>query len=143
MPLGFPSQTISADGTPLVLAGEEVCFAGEAIALVIAESRYVAEDAAALVDIEFEPLPVVADARAALDAATPLVRLNAKSNILDRFRVSYGDSAAAFAGAAHVFSERIWQHRGGAHPMEGARGACQAGCRHGELDRVVLNANGA
>src|SRR5438105_2169210 len=47
MPLGFPSSTLPDKITPFVLAPSEVCFVGEAVAMVIAESRYVAEDAAA------------------------------------------------------------------------------------------------
>src|SRR5256885_17210181 len=47
MPLGFPSATLPENITPFVLAPSEVCFVGEAVAMVVAESRYLAEDAVA------------------------------------------------------------------------------------------------
>jgi len=122
MPLGFPSTALPDNITPFVLAPSEVCFAGEAVAMVVADSRYIAEDAAAAVEIDYEALPAVSDLEGALAAGAPKVRKEAPSNVLTRFRVAYGDAAGAFAGAAHVFGERLEQHRGAAHPIEG-RGA--------------------
>ena len=54
-----------------ILAGDTVRYQGEPIAAVVATSPYLAEDAAALVDIDFDPLPVVVDAEAALAADAP------------------------------------------------------------------------
>ena len=125
LPLGYPTTSLPQDITPFVLAPQEVCFVGEAVALVLAQSRYVAEDAAALVQIEYEPLPAVADCRQVLDPASPRVRLEASSNVLTSFRVSYGETTRTFAGAPHAFRESIRQNRGAAHPME-ARGAAAA-----------------
>jgi carbon-monoxide dehydrogenase large subunit len=119
MPLGFPTDSLPEAITPFVLTPREVCFVGEAVAVVIAESRHAAEDAVAAVSVDYEPLPAVADCRAALDLGAPKVRLEAPSNLLTRFKVGYGDCSRAFAGAAHVFRETIFQHRGGAHPIEG------------------------
>ncbi len=119
MPLGFPSTALPPNITPFVLTPKEVCFVGEAVAMVVADSRYAAEDAAAAVAVDYEPLPAVSDCRAALDPSAPKVRLEAPSNVLTQFRIAYGDCARAFAGAAHVFRETLQQHRGGAHPIEG------------------------
>ena len=119
MPLGFRSAKLPDGITPFVLANGEVAFVGDAVALVVAESRYVAEDAAALVDVDYEVLPVVADCRAALTSDAPRVRREAPSNVLVKFEVGYGDVDRAFKDAAFVFSEELWQHRGGAHPIEG------------------------
>jgi aerobic carbon-monoxide dehydrogenase large subunit len=55
MPLGFPSTALPADITPYVLTPKEVCFVGEAVAMVVAESRYTAEDAASAVMVDYEP----------------------------------------------------------------------------------------
>src|SRR5215468_12003295 len=66
VPLLVPNPTIKQALMPYCLAKDEVCFVGEPIAIVVAESRYLAEDAAALVEIDFEPLPSVADCAAAL-----------------------------------------------------------------------------
>jgi aerobic carbon-monoxide dehydrogenase large subunit len=119
MPLGFPSTTLPENITPFVLAPSEVCFVGEAVAMVVAESRYLAEDAVAAIEVDYEPLPLVADLEAALATRAPKVRREAQSNVLTQFKVAYGDVADAFAGAAHVFRERLLQHRGAAHPIEG------------------------
>jgi carbon-monoxide dehydrogenase large subunit len=119
MPLGFPTTALPPDITPFVLAPEEVCYVGEAVALVLATSRYTAEDGAAAMLVDYDPLPVLADCRDALDPAAPKVRREARDNVLTRFAVSYGDCASAFANARHVFAERLHQHRGGAHPIEG------------------------
>ena len=53
------------------LAGDEVCYVGEAVAVVIADSRALAEDAAALVNVEYDPLPVAADCREAAKPGSP------------------------------------------------------------------------
>ncbi len=59
LPLQFRAAKLPPDITPFVLAKDEVSFVGEAVAVVIARTRYVAEDAAALVAVDYEPLPAV------------------------------------------------------------------------------------
>jgi carbon-monoxide dehydrogenase large subunit len=115
---GARAVKLSDHITPHVLADREVAYVGEAIALVVAESRYIAEDAAALVDVHFSPLPAVADCRAAARDGAPRVLLECDSNIAMRHAAAYGDVAAAFAGAAEIHRLELWQHRGCAHPME-------------------------
>ncbi len=56
LPLQFRTAQLPPDITPLVLAKDEVAFVGEAVAMVIADTRYIAEDAAALVAVDYEPL---------------------------------------------------------------------------------------
>ena len=58
-PLLVPHAALTQPRTQLPLALEEVRYVGEAVAMVIAESRYLAEDALDLIDVEYEPLPVV------------------------------------------------------------------------------------
>lgn len=106
---------------PHALANGETAFVGEAIALVVAESRYIAEDAAAKIDIEYEPLPVVGDVRAAAAPASPVIRRELKSNVVNTLKVGYGDADAAFRTAAHVIRNDFFIHRGSAHSLE-ARG---------------------
>ena len=65
--------TISYD-TQAVLAGDKVRFQGQEIAFVIATDEYSANDALALIDVEYEPLPAVVNARKALDPDAPLIR---------------------------------------------------------------------
>jgi carbon-monoxide dehydrogenase large subunit len=119
LPLGFPSNALPEGITPFVLTPTEVCYVGEAVAMVIADSRYLAEDAAAAVTVDYEPLPIVADVMDAIEAGAPKARRESASNVLTRFRIAYGDAKASFAAPARVFGERLEQHRGAAHPMEG------------------------
>ncbi len=118
LPLGFALETIEGEVTPFVLAKEEVCFVGEAIAVVVAENRYLAEDAAALVNIDMDILPAVSDAANALVDA-PLVHTEKESNRLKEIKQCYGDTDEAFKRAAHVCSLSLRQERGAAHPIEG------------------------
>ena len=69
--VALPSPAIKQVMDRPVLADDEVVHVGEPVAIVIAESRYLAEDAAALVDVDYEPLPVAADCRDALAAGAP------------------------------------------------------------------------
>ena len=85
----------------------------------MADDRYIAEDAAALVMVDYEPLPFSADVRTAKDGAP--VRRETRLNVITTYKVEFGDVNAAFAKAAHVFKQELWQHRGGAHSIE-ARG---------------------
>jgi carbon-monoxide dehydrogenase large subunit len=115
----------SNSGMPLekswafALADGETCYVGEPVAIVLADSRYVAEDAAALVAVEYEPLSFVADVRKAKDG--PPVRRELNSNVVTSYKVAFGDADAAFQKAPHVFKLTLWQHRGAAHSIE-ARG---------------------
>ena len=118
MPLGASPSKATGPITPYILSGKEVAFVGEAMAMVIAQSRALAEDAVALIEIDYEPLPVLADIRAAVASSDTTIRREATTNVLNRLKVAYGDVASAFAQAAHVFREDIWQHRGCAQPME-------------------------
>lgn len=122
LPLQFRTDQLPQDVAPFVLAKDEVVYVGETIALVIARTRAIAEDAAALVEVDYEPLPAISDCRAALRSGAVLAHRNKKSNLLFEFRQSYGDIAAAFARAPHRARVNLKQHRGGAHSMEG-RGA--------------------
>jgi carbon-monoxide dehydrogenase large subunit len=112
----------SNSGMPLdkawlfALADGEASYVGEPVAMVVADDRYIAEDAAALVAVDYEILPPVADVRKA--AGGPPVRRELMSNVIATYKVGFGDADAAFAKAAHVFRQELWQHRGGAHSIE-------------------------
>jgi carbon-monoxide dehydrogenase large subunit len=119
IPMLVPSPLIRTPRTQLPLARSEVCYVGQTIAVVIAESRYLAEDAAAAVAIDFEPLPAVSDPREAAQPGAPRAHSDLAGNIAALVPMSYGDVEAAFARAAHVFEEEFSLHRGGAMPLEG------------------------
>jgi carbon-monoxide dehydrogenase large subunit len=118
MPMLVPNPSIAQELTQYCLAREEVCYVGQAVAVVIADSRYIAEDAAAMVDVDYEPLPVASDLRDSAREDAPRAHSALKDNVASKFRLGYGDVDAAFASAAHVFEEDIWQHRGGGMAME-------------------------
>jgi carbon-monoxide dehydrogenase large subunit len=122
LPLQFGAARLPPDITPFVLAKDEASFVGETVAVVIADTRYIAEDAAALVAVDYEPLPAVSDCRDALKPGAPLAHIRKSSNLMLEIKQSYGDVAAAFARAPHRLSLNLKQHRGGAHSIEG-RGA--------------------
>ena len=113
-----PSPLLAQNRTQHVLASQAVHYAGEAIAIVIAESRAIAEDAASLVMVDYEPLTPVADIATALAAGAPLAHEGAPDNRVATLKAKFGDIDQVFANAAHVFAERITQHRGGCHAME-------------------------
>ncbi len=118
-PLILPNPAIRQPWMPYALARDEVCYAGEAAAVVVADSRYAAEDGADLVEVEYEPLPAAADCRASLEPGAPLAHRESADNVAARFTAGYGDVDAAFNRAPHVFRESLWQHRGGGHAIEG------------------------
>ena len=119
MPMQFRSSTLPADCTPYPLAKDEAAYVGEAVAVVIARSRYEAEDAAAGVAVDYEPMPAIADCRRAIEPDAPRAHHFRKSNVLTEMRQLYGDVAAGFANAPHRFALSLKQHRGGAHSIEG------------------------
>ena len=125
LPLQFRAAKLPPDVTPFVLAREEVAYVGEAVAVVLAGSRYEAEDAAGLVAVEYEVLPAISDCRAASIPGSPQARLVRRSNVLLTLEQAYGDIEAAFAAAPHRASVNLKQHRGVAHSIEG-RGALAA-----------------
>src|SRR6267143_5493542 len=119
IPTPVPNPAITAMRTQRALACEEVCYVGEAIALVVADNRYVAEDAADAIVVDFERLTAVSDCRAGLDDGAARSHSDLTTNVAAVVPMSYGDVNAAFAGAAHVFEEEIFQHRGAAMTLEG------------------------
>jgi carbon-monoxide dehydrogenase large subunit len=113
------------------LADREVCHVGVPIALVVAESRSIAEDAAAIVDVDFELLPPMVDWRKALDLDAPRAHSDAPDNLVAQLHGRFGAVEEVFAKAAHVFAETFETHRGGCHSME-CRGVAAAFAPFGE-----------
>jgi 2-furoyl-CoA dehydrogenase large subunit len=81
------------------LAVERVRYVGEPVALVVADTRYLAEDAAELVSISYDALEAVIDPQAARKETAPLLHAKAESNEISVRKFSYGDSQAAFEKA--------------------------------------------
>jgi carbon-monoxide dehydrogenase large subunit len=119
IPMLVPNPAIRAPRTQVSLARDEVCYVGQTVAVVIADSRHLAEDAAAAVDVDYEPLAAVSDGRDAVKPGAVRVHSDLASNIAAVVPMSYGDVDAAFAGAPHVFEEQMDLHRGAAMTLEG------------------------
>jgi 2-furoyl-CoA dehydrogenase large subunit len=100
------------------LAIDRARFVGEPVAVVVAEDRYVAEDAAALMAVEYEPLPAVVDPERALATDAPRLHENLPDNIACHRDLRYGDVEAAFATAGHVVRKRIRFPKYGSTPLE-------------------------
>ena len=100
--VGLPSPSYRQESDRPVLASEEVCYVGEPVAVVIAKSRHIAEDAAAIVDVDYEPLPAIGDCKKSLEDGSSTVRAGAPHNLMAEFLQEYGDVEAAFANAPHV-----------------------------------------
>jgi aerobic carbon-monoxide dehydrogenase large subunit len=101
-----------------VLADGDVRYVGEPVAVVVADNRYLAEDAAELVDLEIEPLPPVIDMDEALRTGER-VHPELDSNVAAALpEMEIPGLAERFAGAAHVFAETFRQHRYLCVPME-------------------------
>jgi aerobic carbon-monoxide dehydrogenase large subunit len=100
------------------LATGLVRYVGEPIAFVVAESRYLAEDAAELIEIDWEPLPVVADVRRAVEPGAPVLHPAAGGNIIERLSARAGHVASGLAAAERRLVERFAVQRHTGVPME-------------------------
>jgi carbon-monoxide dehydrogenase large subunit len=108
-----------------LLAHDKVRHVGEAVAVILAESRYLAEDAAARVTLDLEPLPAIIDPEAALAPGAPVLHEKYRTNLIGEFRVGKGDVEAALGRAPHRLKRRFHHHRYAAIPME-CRGVVSA-----------------
>ncbi len=110
-------QTVEAELLPgrvlrrYPLAPDRVRFVGDAIAVVVAEDAYVARDALDLIEVDYEPLPAVVDAEAALAADAPRLYPEWDSNAAFRWEREAGDPDRAFAAADRIVTVRLINQR--------------------------------
>ena len=115
------------------LAQDEVRFAGDPVALVVATDRYVAEDAAELVEVDYEPLPPVVDYATAAESAE-LVHPDYPGNLAGELSGRPADELApVFDGAAHVVRHTIYQQSYAPVPMETRGMVAEWSAADGEL----------
>jgi len=117
LPLLIPHPNLTHGRTQRCLASDIVRYSGEAVAFVVAENRYLAEDAAELVQVEYEPLPVVITPEVAA-RAEHLVHSDVPGNIAAEMLQEVGDVDAAMAAAPRRKRLRFRYERGAASPME-------------------------
>jgi carbon-monoxide dehydrogenase large subunit len=118
VPILVPNAAILQSRAQYLLAPSEVCAVGDAVAFVVAENRYIAEDACELIEVEYDILPVAAHALEALEPGAPTAHEGAPDNLAAHTKIGFGDIDAAFDNAPLVVTETYWQNRGSAHPME-------------------------
>ncbi|GAA3520234.1 xanthine dehydrogenase family protein molybdopterin-binding subunit [Actinocatenispora rupis] len=93
------------------LATDEVRYAGDAVAVVVADTRAHAVDALDAIEVDYEPLPVVLDMERAMADDSPLVHSDAGTNVCFRYSDTFGDVAGAFADAPLHITRRYVQQR--------------------------------
>ncbi len=100
------------------MATDKAHYVGEPVAAVAATSRYIAEDALELIDVEYEPLTPVADVFAAMEPDSPKVIEELPSNVVFENCLTWGEVDRAFEQADHVITKSFRWNRVGANPME-------------------------
>jgi carbon-monoxide dehydrogenase large subunit len=102
----------------LLLADDKVRYIGEPVAVVVAQTRYVAEDAVERIRFEYELLPTVGDSRHALQHGAPLVHESVRDNVYFRAERAFGDVESAFAEADTIVEATVVHPRVAAAPIE-------------------------
>jgi carbon-monoxide dehydrogenase large subunit/6-hydroxypseudooxynicotine dehydrogenase subunit gamma len=100
-----------------VLARDRVRYVGEPVAVVLAKDPYLAEDAAEFIEVEYEGLPVVLEARRAIEADAPQLR-DGSTNEAATLSIGYGDIEEAFRNAAQVVETEVKIGRHSGVPLE-------------------------
>ena len=68
-----------------------MCFVGEAVAFIVADTRHIAEDALALIDVEYDILEPVVNLRDAISEAAPIAHRGSPDNLVSQLKISYGE----------------------------------------------------
>ncbi len=140
-PLLVPHDALTQPRTQLPLALNEVRYVGEAVAFVVADDRYIAEDALDLIDVEYEPLPVIHSMEVAVAEDAPLVHKDVPDNVAAHLIQIVGDPDAVFTNAPHVIRETLLMDRGAAMPME-CRGVLARWDAHEEMLTCWISTQG-
>lgn len=118
LPVGWLLPDMKMPAHPMI-ATDTVRYVGDAVAVVVAEDRYTARDAADLVEVEYEPLPAVTDPAAAVEDGAPLVHEDAPDNIAFDWEIGDKDKTdEAFAKAAHTVKLHLRNNRLIPHAIE-------------------------
>jgi carbon-monoxide dehydrogenase large subunit len=133
MPLLIPHSSMKNPRTQRPLARGEVYYVGQTIAMVVAVDRYTAEDAAAMIEIDYHPLPVEMDLEKALLDGAPLVHATVPNNLAAHFVQTCGKPDDAFARAEHITRIKVQVDRSTAAPMECRAVAARWDAVSGEL----------
>lgn len=113
-----PNPLLRHSMMPHALCADEVCYVGAAIAVVLANDRYIAEDALEHIVVDYQTLAGAVDVVDALKPGAATAHAELADNLAADINLGYGEDAAAFNGAAHIVRGKFVQHRGTAHPIE-------------------------
>jgi carbon-monoxide dehydrogenase large subunit len=119
--------------TQVPLARDKVRHVGEPLVVVVAESRYIAEDALDDIEVDLEPLPVVVDLEAGLASSSVHVHDGLGSNIAAHVRQTKGDYRAAASGADRIIKRRLHYEHGISSPIETRGVVAQWNGRAGQM----------
>src|SRR5262245_1960020 len=100
------------------IAGAKVRYVGDPLAVVVAENRYIAEDALELIEVDYASLRAVTDARASMQPGAPQLHDATPNNIAANFQVNVGDVDGAFRESDLIFEEEFSTQRHSAVPLE-------------------------
>jgi aerobic carbon-monoxide dehydrogenase large subunit len=118
LPLLIPHPSLTEGRTQYALARDEVNYVGEAVAMVVARDRYVAEDAVERIVVSYQPLPPVVGVEAAR-AARHLVHEDVPGNVAAHMVQEHGDVVAAIAAAPRTLELDLAIERSASTPLEG------------------------
>jgi len=136
----IPNSELKTPAHP-PLAVDTVRFVGDAVAVVVAESRAAAKDAAALVEVDYEPLPVVVNQEEAVQPGAPQLHPDVPNNIAFHWKVAGGDISDAFGSADVVVKQRFYNQRLIPNAMETRGSAAQYNAGTGELTIWLTSQN--
>jgi carbon-monoxide dehydrogenase large subunit len=114
------------------LARDKVRFVGEAVAVIVAESRYLAEDGLDALEVSYEPLPAITDIQASLQQQV-IIHEEPGTNLAARYTLALGDIEAAFRQASYTRKEVFKSHRHTGNPLETRGMVANYDARRGEF----------
>ncbi|MFQ5916368.1 MAG: xanthine dehydrogenase family protein molybdopterin-binding subunit [Candidatus Binatia bacterium] len=100
------------------IAVDRARYVGEGVAVVVAEDRYIAEDALQAIRVDYEALPPVVDVEKAIEDGAPILHPKVKTNVINHRVLHYGDPDAAFAQADVVVGDKLFFPKYSSTPME-------------------------
>ena len=136
----IPNADLKTPPHPAI-ATDRVRYAGDTVAVVVAEDRYSARDGADQVRVDYEPLPIVTEGEDAVQATAPLLHDQVPNNVAFRWKVAGGDVGAAFSHAGAVITQRFVNQRLIANAMETRGAVADYNANTGDLTLWVTSQN--
>ena len=100
------------------IAVDRARYVGEGVAVVVAEDRYLAEDALQALRVDYDPLPAVVDVEKAIEESAPILHPKVGTNLINHRKLRYGDPDTAFAEADVIVGEKYFFPKYSSTPME-------------------------